>query len=234
MDLAEVVGQLAELKRFPVEELEGESPFVAALDAEGLVGHHAFHLRDGSGRPPDVNDLPVLRGYSARYLDNMVAGALAEWARVRAPDGREFPLLDPAWTADLSERLGRPFAVRERSRGSTVLLTLLSRATLRFAERAYGKALEPSLVRAAMIVDVPEGKAFAEDAWLGRRLRIGDALLAVDAPAADALVPAPIADVGDLDMIRGLLHVRGGTLGLSVRVVSGLRLRAGDSVLLVD
>ncbi len=234
MDLAEVVGQLSELKRFPVEELEGESPFVAAVDADGLVGHHGFHLLDESGRAPDATEIPVLRGYSARYLDNMVPGTLAEWARVRVPDGREFPLLDPGWTADLSARVGHPFGVRQRSPGSPVLLTLLSRGTVRFAERAYGKPLEPSLVRATMIVEVPEGKAFAEDAWLGHRLRIGDALLAIESAATDALVPAPIPGAGDLDMLRGLLHVRGGTLGLSVRVVSGLRLRAGDSVLLVD
>jgi hypothetical protein len=234
MDLAEVVGQLSQLRRFPVEELEGESPFVAAVDGRGLVGHHAFRLLDASGQPPDGATVAVLREYSARYLDNMVPGALAEWARVRGPDGREFRVLDPAWTSELSSRLGLPLTLRPRSGDEPVLLPLLSRATLRLAGRAYGASLEPSLVRAVLVVDVPEGKAFAEDSWIGRRLRIGDALLAVEGSSAGALVPVEIPGAGDLGMLRGLLHVRGGTLGVAARVISGLRLRAGDSVLLVD
>jgi uncharacterized protein YcbX len=233
MDLAEVVGQLTELRRFPVDELEGESPQIALLGAGGMVGHLAFELRDETGRLPEPSDAPILRRYAARYPDNLVPGSLEAWAHVRVPDGREFPVLDPAWTAELSKTLGRAFTLHRRGTEAGPALVLLSRATLRFAERAYGRPLDSALVRASLVVDVPDGKPFAEDGWVGRRLRIGDALLSIDAPATNAVVAVEIPDPGDLDMLRGLLHVRS-TLGVAARVCSGTRLRTGDSVLLVD
>ena len=234
MDLAEVVGQLAELRRFPVEELDGEAPQIALLDDGGMVGDRSFELYDvESGCAPEASAAPVLRAYSARYLDDLVPGSLEAWARVRVPDGREFAVLDSAWTDDLSARMRRRLAVRARGRTGSRLLPLLSRATLRFAERAYGRPLDSALVRACLILEVAEGKPFAEDAWIHRRLRIGDALLSVEAAASDAVVAVAIADAGDLDMLRGLLHVRS-SLGVSARVLSGTRLRTGDSIQLVD
>ena len=234
MDLAEVVGQLTELRRFPVEELEGESPQIALLDGSGMVGHLAFELRDtATGRLPDASAASILRSYAARYLDSLVPGSLESWARIRVPDGREFPVLDPTWTAELSRTLGRPYAIERRRGEGSPALVLLSRATRRFAERAYGRPLDSALLRASLVVDVPDGKPFAEDDWVGRRLRIGDALLAIDARASHAIVAVDIPDPGDLDMLRGLLHVRA-TLGVAARLCSGTRLRTGDSVLLVD
>jgi uncharacterized protein YcbX len=234
MDLAEVVGQLAELRRFPVEELGGEAPQIALLDGGAMVGHLAFELRDAeTGRQPDASSVPILRSFSARYPDSLVPGSLDAWALVRLPDGREYPVLDSTWTAELSSRLPRPLVLQRRGAGTPPTLSLLSRPTLRFAERAYGRPLDAALLRATLIVDLPEGKPFAEDGWVGRRLRIGDSLLSVDGPATGAVVAVGIPDAGDLDMLRGLLHVRT-TLGVETRVCSGTRLRTGDSVLLVD
>src|SRR5262245_35734355 len=124
MDLAEVVGQLAELRRFPVEELGGEAPQIALLDGGGMVGHPAFELRDAeTGLPPDASAVPTLRSFSARYPDSLVPGSLDAWALVRVPDGREYPVLDPTWTAELSGRLPRPLVLQRRGAGTPPTLS---------------------------------------------------------------------------------------------------------------
>ena len=87
-----------------------------------------------------------------------------------------------------------------------------------------------------IVVDLPEGKAFDEDPWVGHQLRIGDTLIEVTGQAEDGFVAdyRPEIGRGDPDMLRGLLLIRNGRLGVAARVVSGLKIRVGDPVVMSD
>ena len=235
MELSEVVGQLAVLRRFPVEPLGGESPNEALLVSGGLSGEGAFVILYESGDPLRPVDLAACLQFQIRFLDANVVEDLGSWARVRSPDGTETPLSDSAWLADLSRRLGRPVRLqRSESAGESRDLHLLSLSTLGFLERAYGRALETSRIRVNFLVDLHEGKAFGEDEWVGRQIRVGDGLFDVVGPSRDGLLTGAGPEAGgDLRMIEGLLHVRGGDLGVRVRAVSGQRVRVGDPIALV-
>ena len=78
----------------------------------------------------------------------------------------------------MSRRLGRPVRWRRVAEGTPErgVLHLISRPTLRFLERSTAATLEPRFLRANFLIDLPEGKAFEEDQWIGRQIRIGDAL----------------------------------------------------------
>jgi uncharacterized protein YcbX len=235
MELSEVVGQLAVLRRFPVEPLGGESPNEARLVAGGLSGESAFGVLYESGEPLRAVDLAACLQFQVRFLDANVVEDLGSWARVRGPDGTETPLSDPAWLAELSRRLGRPARLQRSERAAEPRhLHLLSLATLGFLERAYGRALETSRIRANFLVDVHGGRAFAEDEWVGHQIRIGDGLFDVVGRSREGLLTGPGPEAaGDLPMVQGLLHVRGGDLGVRVRAISGQRVRVGDPVALV-
>lgn len=238
LELAEVIGHLAELKRFPFEPLDGESPAIALLAGDGLTGDRAYELFDpATGEPLTPSSAPSLLSLRARYLDNLITEPRPEWACVEPPSGRELSLQDPACAAALSEWLGRPVRLRARTRkNGTSALFLLSRATLRLAERTYGAPLESGRIRANLVVDVTEAEAFAEERWLGKRIRIGDALLEIVGQAPDCVFAGPLPSVsaGDADLLRGLLQVRRGGLGVALRALSGLRLRVGDALALAD
>lgn len=238
LELAEVIGHLVELKRFPVEPLDGESPAVALLAGGRLTGDRAYELFDpATGEPLTPSSAPSMLSLSASYLDNMITEARPEWARVELPGGRELSLQDPACEAALSESLGRPVRLRARTReNGTSALSLLSRATLRLAERTYGARLESGRIRANLVVEVTDAGAFAEEKWLGKRIRIGDAVLEIVGPARDCVFAGsfPSASAGDADLLRGLLQVRRGGLGVELRALSGLRLRIGDALALAD
>ena len=115
-------------------------------------------------------------------------------------------------------------------------LHLLSRSTLRFVERVYGTAVEPRFLRANFVIDLAGGKAFEEDEWVGRQIRIGDTLCDVVTASRECLAVAAGAEkpAGDVSMVEGLLKVRGGVLGLEVRAAKGQRIRVADPVSLVD
>jgi uncharacterized protein YcbX len=235
MELSEVVGQLAGLRRFPVEPLGGESPSEARLVPGGLSGERAFTVVYEAGEPLRPADFAACLQFHVRFLDANVVEDLGSWARVRSPDGSETPLSDPAWLAELSRRLGRPARLqRSESAGETRELHLLSRPTLGFLERAYGHAMETARIRANFLVDVHGGKAFIEDEWVGRQIRLGDGLFEVVGPSRETLLTAVGPEAaGDMPMVQGLLHVRGGDLGVRLRTVSGQRVRVGDPVALV-
>jgi uncharacterized protein len=238
MELAEVVGSLTALQRFPIEPLAGEAPNVAPVRGAGLLGDRAHEIFDSeTGEKIPLAASPLLLFFGARYSDDLVVENLDAWTRVREPGGVEVPLADPSWREELGRILKRRVAVRSREPGpADAPLRVISRATLRLAERTYGAPLEGVRVRANLVVDLPEGKAFDEDPWAGRRLRIGDTLIEVTGPAQDAFVVdyRPEIGRGDPDMLRGLLAIRNGNLGVSARVLSGLRIRVGDPVVMAD
>ncbi|HEY7113857.1 MAG TPA: MOSC N-terminal beta barrel domain-containing protein [Thermoanaerobaculia bacterium] len=239
MELAEVVGQLVALRRFPVVGFSGETPNEVAVRSDGAVGDRAFEIvEEASGRTLTSRDTPELLAFSARFLEDLVVEDLESWTRVKTPDGREFPLSDAEWLAELSRRLGRPVRWRRVAEGTPErgVLHLMSRPTLRFVERVYGATLEPRFLRANFLIDLSEGKAFEEDEWVGRQIRIGDTLCELLAPSADCLAVTDRLDkpAGDLSMVAGLLKVRGGSLGLRARATKGQRIRVADPVSLVD
>jgi uncharacterized protein YcbX len=239
MELAEVVGHLAVLRRFPIEPLGGETPNEIAVRPEGAVGDRIYELADErDGQALTWKSAPELLFYGVRFLEDLVVEDLEAFARVRLPDGREFQMEDPEWISDVARRLGRPVQLR-RSAAATAehgVLHLISRPTLRFVERVYGAAVEPRWLRANFVIDLSGGKAFEEDDWIGRQIRIGDTLCDVLAPSQGCLAVSyrPEKSSGDVSMVEGLLKVRGGALGLQVRATKGQRIRVADPVSLVD
>lgn len=238
MELAEVVGSLTALQRFPIEPLGGEAPNVAPVRGSGLLGDRAHELCDAdTGERIPLAASPLLLFFGARYSDDLIAENLDAWTRVREPGGVEVPLGDPSWKEELGRILKRRVGVRPRDvAASETPLRLISRATLRLAERTYGAPLEPVRVRANLVIDLPEGKAFDEDPWVGKKLRIGDTLIEITGLAEDGFVAdyRPEIGRGDPDMLRGLLSIRNGRLGVAARIVSGYRIRVGDPVVLSD
>jgi hypothetical protein len=238
MELAEVVGSLIALQRFPVEPLGGESPNVAPVRGCGLLGDRAYDLCDArTGSRIAPASAPLLFFYGARYSDDLVAENLDSWTRVRDPAGAECALRDPRWLAEIGRLLGREMTLVARpTPESASPLRLISRPTLRLAERTYGAPLEPVRVRANFVVELPEGKAFEEDTWIGRHIRIGDTLISVTGTADDGFVAdfRPEIGRGDTDMLKALAQLHGGRLGVAARIVTGFRVRVGDPVVLAD
>src|SRR5262250_1489889 len=116
MELAEVIGQLAGLRRFPVRGLGGEAPDEVRVQGVGIAGDRVFDLYDeAEGALMSARTFPFLLRYRARYLDPLVRGDdLGPWIRIRKPDGEEVALSDLAWRDDLARRLGRAVRLRPR------------------------------------------------------------------------------------------------------------------------
>lgn len=240
MELAEVVGHLAGLRRFPVRGLGGETPDEARMQGAGLAGDRVFDLYDeAEGVLMSASAYPFLVRYRARYLDPLVRGDdLGPWIRVRKPDGEELALSDPVWLDDLSRRLGRAVRLRPRPEASTddAPLHLVSVPTLRFLEQQYQGALEPARLRANAYLELPEGRPFEEDRWIGRQLWLGDVLVEIVRPCEDCVLTTLDAETPERSpgILAAIARGRGGRLGVHARALTGNRLRVGDPVAIID
>ena len=117
MELAEVVGHLAVLRRFPVRALGGESPDECLVQGSGLAGDRIYDVFDEKqGALLNSADAPFLLRYHARFLDSMVRGTeLSAWVRIMTPDGAETALTDRSWLEDVARRRGHPVSLRTRA-----------------------------------------------------------------------------------------------------------------------
>ncbi len=240
MELAEVVGQLAVLRRFPVRALGGETPDECLVQGSGLAGDRIYDVFDEThGALLRTSDAPFLLRYQARFLDSMVRGTeLAAWVRITTPDGTEAPLTDRSWLEDVARRCGHPVSLRTRPDADTdpAPLHLISVPSVRFLEKQYGGPLEPERLRSNVLLDLPDGRPFQEDQWLGRQLWIGDVLLEIVGGSDNCVLPT--VDGGTTERSPGILSAiargRGGKIGVTARALAGNRLRVGDPVALVD
>src|SRR5262245_12819400 len=160
MELAEEVGALAVLRRFPVRALGGARPDACLHQGPSHAGDRIYGVYDETkGALLGLAEAPFLLRYSARFLDAMVRGAdLSAWVRVRTPDGAEAALTDPSWLEDVARRCGHPVSLRVRTdvASDPAPLHLLSVPTLRFLEKQYGGPLEPERLRSNVLLELPD------------------------------------------------------------------------------
>lgn len=226
------------LRRFPIEGIAGEAPTEALLRGDKLSGDRLYELADEeTGQPITPGSHPFLLAYSARYLDDPEATGGRAWVQVRWPDGRDCAATDPSWIAEASRIAGRPVMMRPRKADQAgAAVRIVSVNSRRRLEKVYGGELEEIRFRENMLIDLPETEAFEEDGWVGRRLRIGEALLEVTGQATDCVLASLAIPSGERDasLLAAMIKMRNGKIGLEARVVSGSRIRAADPILLLD
>jgi uncharacterized protein YcbX len=241
VDTGGLTVRVEELWRFPVKSLQGERLQRADLGPEGIVGDRQWALFD----------VATGFGLTARREPDLLFAA----ARLREDGGVEVVLPDGTVTADdaaLSDWLGRPVALRsaaevterrryespdddlaETPRGwhdwegaaggafhdnADGRLSLVSTGTLGSWDRRR--------FRANVVLD-----GAGEDAWVGSRLRLGGALLAVGAPIPRCVMvtrPQPGGIGRDTGVLKTIHRERHGELAVAAQVIQSGTVRIGD------
>lgn len=225
------VGAVAELYRYPVKSMLGETLEQVEIDGLGVIGDRAHAL-------VDVETGRVATAKQPRWWRELLrcrAATVSGEIRVTLPDGRELGSLsagDP-----LSEMLGRPVRVSdqrhdgaeiERPEPEEVLehgvdadldapLLEIAMGTPggRFVDYAplhvittatlAEVGVETLRYRPNIVVRTPEGTPpFVENSWLGRRLTIGGVEVQGDLPTPRCSVPT--LEHGDLPRSKEALR----------------------------
>lgn len=177
-----LVGQLNEVRRFPVKSMAGEVLPDAELSWHGIVGDRrwAFVRSDSesNGFPwHTIRENPRMVLYRAALMDpDRADGSRVD---IHTPTGERYDVTDP----QLAAELGQGLRVMRLRRGlfDSMPISLITTGTVRELCHRAGVPADPRRFRPNLVIETgPTGTPFVEDEWVGATLRLGAATLRVD------------------------------------------------------
>ncbi len=185
-----------------------KAPMLMAINARLDEGTAALTLRHPER--PEITFRPDDPDEAARFLD---------WVRPLCPPDRAQP--------------ARLYAVPGRGMTDTDYpsVSLISLASNRALGEQMGLDLSPLRWRANVWLEAL--RPFEERDWIGRRLRLGQAVLEIVEPKERCLATTanPATGIRDADTLRALMALHGDKdFGLYARVVEGGEVSVGDAV----
>ncbi len=226
------------------------------LGPDGADGNRRFYFIDERGR--------LANGMTIGELQTLVASLDGDRLSLTFPDGnvvedqivagdpvptkffsleREARLVNGRFSAAVSDFIGRPLRLVEPTggavdRGADGAVSLISRASLeRLAEAAGKDGVDARRFR--MLVEIDGIDAHEEDAWVRRRVQIGEAVVEFGGHVGRCLITSRDPDTGviDLPTLDVLRDYRGQVesteplpFGIYGPVIKGGAVRVGDNV----
>lgn len=230
-------GTVLSLNRWPVKSMGGEPVETFAVDREGVAGDRAHVLYDihkNAPRQLTARQAPRLLAWQAGYGEwDGAVGAMPP-ATLAAPNGGTWSWNDADLPAALADDLGRSVELRVNPHGQpdlreSVLVT--TRATHEAVERGLGRALDQRRWRTNVHAEL-DAPAFAEEAWEGRTLTIGEATFTLLHPCERCAIATRDPDTQEkaADILRHLTRAHRCLFGMNARAHGPARIRVGDSV----
>jgi uncharacterized protein YcbX len=260
------VGRVESLWRYPVKSMRGEELTEAFLGFAGVYGDRLYAFRSAA-RPAGFpyltgRELARMLLYRPRFRDaaravrppNLAAaeamgpgitplpGDPADLAlEVETPEGDVLAIDDPALLARLGAGGpdGRSLSLLRSERALTDCrpLSLLSLQTVRQLADETGGALDKRRFRANLHLDLGAAPGFAEDGFVGRRLRLGPkavvAVLERD-PRCKMIGLDPDTAEPSPAILRRVTRAHGGMAGVYAAVLVEGMVQQGAAVELLD
>jgi uncharacterized protein YcbX len=152
------------------------------------------------------------------------------WIVVRCPTGVAYDVADPA----LASEFGPGVRVIKQNRGvfDTMPLALVTTQTIARLAALVETGLDVRRFRPNVLVEATAEAPFAEDAWVGRVLRIGGMRMRVDKRDERCLVVTidPVTTERNPTILRAIARDRQGCLGVYGSTVEPGRIAVGDPV----
>ena len=234
------VGRVRAIYRYPVKSMAGESMSSAQLGWHGLEGDRrlAFVRRGARGGMPwlTASKLPSLVTYvPLRDAEDGLP------SRVRTPKGEELELHGDALRAEITAAHGGPVELMELKNGifdDSPLSIITTSAIAAVIGEAGVVDDDPRRFRPNLLVETAGGPSFLEDAWVGRRLRIGEG---EEAPAVSVCTRDvrcvmmnlhPDTGVADARLMKAAVRLNQNCAGVYCAVIRIGAVRVGDLVYL--
>jgi uncharacterized protein YcbX len=205
----------------PVKGTRLQSVGSVSLGRDGARDNRRFYVIDDRERMLNAKQLGALVSVVAEYRaedgqlgltfpgGDVVEGVVSRGDSVqnrffsRMTQAR---LVEGPWSAALSEYCGQPLRLAEADgdgsavdRGRTGGATLISRASLGRLTSAAGVP-DVDERRFRMLIEIDGVEAHEEDGWVGRRARVGGALISWDGHVGRCLVTSRDPDSGEIDL----------------------------------
>ncbi len=229
------IGRVAELWRYPVKSMAGESLDAVDVSWFGLVGDRRWaFVRDGlvrSGFPwMTIRERSDMGSYRPSFTEPEDPNGSPTF--VRTPADEEYDVVDPALAAELGDGV----RVLKQNRGvfDALPLSLVTTQALAGLGQFVDRQLEAVRFRPNLVVEAAGTVAFPEDAWVGTVLRIGGLRMRVDKRDKRCVMVNvdPVTSVRDPAILRAIARERDACFGVYGTTVQPGRVAVGDAVVL--
>jgi|SRR3954452_10274167 len=223
--------RVAILYRYPVKSMLGERVHSIDIDERGCVGNRWWSVRTATGKLGSGKNTRRFSAVSGLLL--MRAEERHGAVLVTFPDGASCAVDSEEVAERLSRQIRQPVTLAPESTVSHFddgPVSPLGHASVAAVAEERGEPVDATRFRANILIDGLS--AFAEEAWIGRRLRIGTAVLHVSAASPRCVMVN--AETADLPAQPGNLAAIGrrsnGQLGVVATVVKAGRISVGDAL----
>jgi uncharacterized protein YcbX len=253
-----VVGKIESLWRYPVKSMRGHELPEAFICTAGVYGDRLFAIKT-SLKPAES---PYLTGselrdivlYTPRYYDHdttikpdnlesketLVADDTAQLiVYVENPAGDMVDLDDPSILHELSQSIGGDLSI-ERSKQAIAdnqPLCLLSLQTIKQLSEEVGEKIDHRRFRANIYMNLEGNEGFAEEKFVGKKLRIGPtAVISISDRAETCKMMSldPDTSVKDGKVLRSITKTHEGKAGIYATVLVEGMAKTGDDIVLLD
>jgi hypothetical protein len=227
------VGRVVGLWRYPVKSMAADAIASTEVSWHGLAGDRRWAFVRENARRSGFPWLTLRESWElARFRPAFVDPSRPDQSAVvvHTPAGASFDVADPALAA-LLEPGARPIKF-DRGAFDTFPIALTTTATLAWLAARVGTRLDVARFRPNLLVETDDAAPFAEEAWLGRVLRIGTVRLRLDKRDGRCVVITidPATGARDPSILRALATERQGCLGVYGSIVEPGRLALDDAV----
>ena len=213
-------------------------PFFTASDQRQMIRYRPrFRQPDQAAAPPNLAEAQSIPpGANPVYAD-----AAELMLDVETPSGTTLALDDPALVEMLCEGLAEKPELRlsysERSMVDCRPISLLSLQSIRQLSEETGITMDKRRFRTNIHLDLTRGDGFAEDAFVGRSLRLGEkvvlSITQLD-PRCMTITLDPDTAEKNPAVLKQVAQAHEGNFGIyGATLVEGI-VRKGDSVELLD
>lgn len=261
-----VVGTIESLWRYPVKSMAGQELETAYMGFAGVYGDRLFAFKSSEAVPGfpylTAREQRQMLRYRPRFKHPELASAppnLAEASseapgltpvyadrdglgvEIEMPAGDVLALDDPALAERLNENIGRKHTLSllrsDRAMTDCRPLSLCSLATVSQLEEETGKPVDKRQFRANVYLNLNSGGGFAEDAFIGKRLQIGEkvvvSVLERD-PRCALITLHPDTAERDPAILTHVSKAHDGMTGVYAAVLIEGSFSKGDSITLLD
>jgi hypothetical protein len=230
-----VVGHISQLWRYPVKSMAGGPLLEAEISWHGLAGDRRWaFIRNGVSRSGfpwlTLRECADMSHYQPRLEDAEQPDRSA--LSVRAPNGEDYDILDPALGTALQAE-GVRVIKQDRGIFDTFPLSIITTQTITSLSRRVDRELDTRRFRPNLLIRAIGDGEFPEDAWVGCVLRIGTARVRVDKRDGRCAVITidPETRERDPTILRTVASERDGCLGIYASTVKPGKVAIDDEVL---
>ena len=237
------VGRVVALLRYPVKSMQAEALEAVDVGWHGLAGDRRWaFFREGmvrSGFPwLTIRERPDMGCYQPWFVEPDRPDMSP--TMVRTPSGHDLDVVDARLAAELGQ--GMPHAVRvvKQDRGifDTMPLSLITTQTVANLGALINAGLDVRRFRPNMVIQATGDTPFAEDAWVGLTLRVGDmqngTRMRVDQRDQRCVIVNvdPVTTERDAVVLRAIVREREACLGVYGSTVQPGRVALGDPIVI--